>query len=166
MVPVEVHGHDSRGLLPDIVDDGEFVILNPFHPHVHNLSGNAMTLEKIGQSEEPHGKEVDPDEMMDRPVVIGQLRDMKKNTVKCSHRPNCKMLIDNISTLSQKNLMTHGPYSIPPTNRGREGDSWDPISPHQISNDSPQRDNFHKSFKTFPILAFFRGNKYMFIGRK
>jgi hypothetical protein len=128
MVPVEVHGHDSRGLLPDIVDDGEFVILNPFHPHVHNLSGNAMTLEKIGQSEEPHGKEVDPDEMMNRSVVIGQLRDMEKNTVECSHRPNCKMLIDNISTLSQKNHRTYHPfrnfYTLP-TNRGRGGDRWE-----------------------------------------
>jgi hypothetical protein len=70
MVPVEVHGNDSRGLLPDIIDDGEFVVFNPFYPHVHNMSGNAMTLEKIRQSEKPHGEEIDPDKMMDRPVVI------------------------------------------------------------------------------------------------
>jgi hypothetical protein len=67
-----------------------------------------MPLEKIGQSEESHGKEVDPDEMMDRPVVIGQFGDMKKNTVKCSHRANCKMPTRNISTVSQKNRVTQG----------------------------------------------------------
>jgi hypothetical protein len=51
-----------------------------------------MPLEKIGQSEESHGKEVDPDEMMDRSVVIGQLRNMEENTGECSHGANCKML--------------------------------------------------------------------------
>jgi hypothetical protein len=74
---------------------------------VYDLGGNAMALKEVGQSEEPHGEEVDPDEMMDRPVVIGQLGDMKKNTVKGSHRANCKMLARNISTLSQKNPMTY-----------------------------------------------------------
>jgi hypothetical protein len=53
---------------------------------MYDLSGNAMALKKIGQPEEPHGKEVDPGEMIDRPVVIGQLRNMEENTGECSHR--------------------------------------------------------------------------------
>jgi hypothetical protein len=104
MVPVEVDGDDSRGLLPDIVDDRKTMIFNPFHSHVDDLGGNAMALKEVGQSEEPHGQEVDPDEMMDRPVVIGQLGDMKKDTVKCSHRANCKMPESNISTSHTKKL--------------------------------------------------------------
>ena len=49
---------------------------------MHDLSGDAAALEKVGQSEESHGQEIDPDEMIDRPVVIGQLGNMEKNTVK------------------------------------------------------------------------------------
>jgi hypothetical protein len=45
-----------------------------------------MALKKIGQAEESHGHEVDPDELIDWPVIIGQLRNMEKNTGDCSHR--------------------------------------------------------------------------------
>jgi hypothetical protein len=69
---------------------------------VDDLDGNMMTLEKIGQSKKPHGEEVDPDEMIDRPVVIGQLGNMEENTIKSSHRENCKMLIGYISTSPDK----------------------------------------------------------------
>jgi hypothetical protein len=82
MMPVEIDGNDPRSLLSDIFDDGKFVVFNPLHSQVHNLSGNVMTLEKVRQSEEPHGQEIDPDEMIDRPVVIGQLGNMKEETVK------------------------------------------------------------------------------------
>jgi hypothetical protein len=98
MVPVEVHRNDPRGLLPEIFDDREIVIFNPFDSQVDDLGGNAIALEKVGQSEEPHGQEVDPDEMTDRPVIIGQLGDMEKNNVRFSHRGNCKMPTRNIST--------------------------------------------------------------------
>jgi hypothetical protein len=57
-----------------------------------------ITLEKIGQSKKPQGQEVDPDEMIDRPVVIGQLGNMEENTIESSHRRNCKMLTGYIST--------------------------------------------------------------------
>jgi hypothetical protein len=40
-----------------------------------------MTLEKVGQSEKPHGQEGNPDIIIDRPVIVGQLRDMEKNKV-------------------------------------------------------------------------------------
>jgi hypothetical protein len=40
-----------------------------------------ITLEEIGQSKKPHGQEVDPDEMIDWPVVIGQLGNMEENTI-------------------------------------------------------------------------------------
>jgi hypothetical protein len=100
MVPVEVHRNDPGGLLPEIVDDREIVIFNPLYPQVDDLGGNTMTLEKVGQSEEPHGQEVDPDEMTDRPVIIGQFGDMEKNRIKAAHGGNCKMLIRHISTSS------------------------------------------------------------------
>jgi hypothetical protein len=106
MMPVEVNGNDSRVFLFDIFDDRKIVVLNPLHPHVHNLGGDLMTLEEIGQSEEPHGQEIDPDEMIDRPVIIGQLGDMEKNTVNSSHQRNCKMSRAIISTSSQKK--SHG----------------------------------------------------------
>jgi hypothetical protein len=82
MMPVEIECNDPRGLIPDIFDDGKFVVFNPLYSKVHHFSGNVMTMEKVGQSEEPHGQEIDPHETIDRPVVIGQLGDMKKNAVK------------------------------------------------------------------------------------
>jgi hypothetical protein len=69
---------------------------------VYDLGGNAMTLEKVGQSKEPHGQEVDPDEMTDRPVIIIQFGDVEKNKIKAIHGGNCKMLTRNISTSSQE----------------------------------------------------------------
>jgi hypothetical protein len=102
MVPVEIHGNDPRGLLPEIFDDREIVIFNPFYSQVYDLGGNAIALQKVGQSQEPHGHEVDPDEMTDRPVIIGQLGDMEKKKFGTTHGGNCKMLPPHISTSSQK----------------------------------------------------------------
>jgi len=48
---------------------------------MHNLGGDVVTLEEVSQSEESHGQEVDPNKIIDRPVVIVQLGDMEKNTV-------------------------------------------------------------------------------------
>jgi hypothetical protein len=102
MVPVEVHRYDPRRLLAKILNDGKMVIFNPLHSHVYDLSGYATALEKVSQSEEAHGQEIDPDEMIDRPVIVDQLGDMEKNNVRSSHRGNCKMLIRTISTSSKK----------------------------------------------------------------
>jgi hypothetical protein len=107
MVPVEVHRDDPGGLLPEIFDDREIVIFNPLYSQVYNLSGKTMALEKVGQSEEPHGQEVDPDEMTDRPVIIGQFGDMEKNEIKVTHGGNCKMLTRSISTEAQKNCKAY-----------------------------------------------------------
>jgi hypothetical protein len=85
VVPVEVHRNDPGVLVPEIIDDGEMVIFNPFYSQVDDLSGNALTLEKVRQSEEPHGQEIDPDEMTDRPVIIGQLGDVEKNKIEATH---------------------------------------------------------------------------------
>jgi hypothetical protein len=85
MVPVEVHRNDPGGLLPEIFDDREIVIFNPLYSQVYDLGGDAMTLEKVGQSEESHGQEVDPHKMTDRPVIIGHFRDMEKNKIKATH---------------------------------------------------------------------------------
>jgi hypothetical protein len=102
MVPVKVDGNDPGSLFSDIFDDRKIVIFNPLHSHVHHLSGNAMALEKVGQSKKPHGQKVNPHKIVDRPVIIGQLGDMEKNKVKSSHWGNCKMLTRDISTSSKK----------------------------------------------------------------
>jgi hypothetical protein len=85
MVPVEVQGDDPRGLFSEILNDGKIVVLNPLHSQVDDLSGNTTTLENVGQSEESHRQEVDPDEMIDRPVIIGQLGNMEKNNIRATH---------------------------------------------------------------------------------
>jgi hypothetical protein len=103
VVPVEVQGDDPRGLLPKILNDGKIVIFNPLHSQVDDLGGNTTTLEKVGQPEEAHGQKVDPDEMMDRPVIVGQLGNMEKNKIKATHGGNCKMLTRDISTEAKKN---------------------------------------------------------------
>jgi hypothetical protein len=48
MVPVEINGNDSWGLLANIMEDRKIVIFNPFYPHMHDLSGDATALEKVG----------------------------------------------------------------------------------------------------------------------
>jgi hypothetical protein len=103
MVPVEVQGDDPRGLLSQIVDDGKIVVFNPFHSQVDDLGGNTATLQNVGQSKESHGQEVNPDEMADRPVIIGQLGDMEKNKIKATHGGNCKMLTRDIQPKPKKN---------------------------------------------------------------
>jgi len=85
MVPVEVQGDDSRGLLAEIFNDRKMVVFNPLYSQVDDLGGNALTLEKVGQPEESHGQEVDPDEMADRTVIIIQLGNMEKNKIKTTH---------------------------------------------------------------------------------
>jgi hypothetical protein len=107
MVPVEVQGDDPRGLLSQIVNDGKIVVFNPFHSQVNDLGGNTATLQNVGQSKESHGQEVDPDEMADRPVIIGQLRDMEKNKIKATHGGNCKMPMRHISTKVQENFRAY-----------------------------------------------------------
>jgi hypothetical protein len=102
MVPVEVDGNDSRSLFSDIFDDRKMAIFNPLHSRVYDFRGNAMALEEVGQSEKPHGQEVDPHKIIDRPVIVVQLGDMEKNKVKFSHLRNCKMLTRNISTSPRK----------------------------------------------------------------
>jgi hypothetical protein len=85
MVPVEVQSENPRRLFSNIFDDRKSTIFNPLHSQVYDLSRNAMVLKNVGQPEEPHGEEVDPGEMIDRPVVIGQLRNMEKNAGEFSH---------------------------------------------------------------------------------
>jgi hypothetical protein len=60
MMPMKIEGHDSGGFLPDIVEDREIPVLNPFHPKVKDLSCNAAPLKKIGHRQESHGKKIDP----------------------------------------------------------------------------------------------------------
>jgi hypothetical protein len=85
MVPVEVQGDDSRGFLAKIFNDRKMAVFNPLHSQVDDLGGNALTLKKVGQSEESHGQEVDPDEMADRTVIIGQFGDVEKDKIKVTH---------------------------------------------------------------------------------
>jgi hypothetical protein len=126
MVPVEVDGNNSRVFLFDIFDDRKMMILNPFHSHMHNLGGDVVTLEEVSQSEESHGQKVDPNKIIDRPVVIIQLGDMEKNTVKSSHWGNCKMSTGYISTSLQKK--SHGAWRIAQSAEGIA------IWKHQITN--------------------------------
>ena len=85
-----------------------------------------MTLEKVGQSKEPHRQEVDPDEMTDRPVIIGQFGDMEKNKinathggiVRCSHvifQPKLKKIVRRIAQKRSNNQIVvslHSPVVI------------------------------------------------------
>jgi hypothetical protein len=93
---------------------------------MHNLGGDVVTLEEVSQSEESHGQKVDPNKIINRPVVIVQLGDMEKNTVKFSHWGNCKMPTGYISTSPQKK--SHGAK--------RRGNSHmeTPNHKHQITN--------------------------------
>jgi hypothetical protein len=52
---------------------------------MYDLGGKSMTLEKVGQSEETHRQKVDPHEIIDRPVIIGQFGDMEKKKIKVTH---------------------------------------------------------------------------------
>jgi hypothetical protein len=86
MVPMKIEGHHPGCLLLDIVEKGKIVIFDPFHPRMHNLGGNVIALEKVSQSEESHGQEVDPDEFAQGPIIVFPFRDMEEETVHFSHR--------------------------------------------------------------------------------
>ena len=43
-------------------------------------------MKKVGQREKSHGKEIDPDELANRPVVVDPFGDMKEETIDFSHR--------------------------------------------------------------------------------
>jgi len=76
MVPVEIESNDSWSFFPNMIEDRKIVIFDPLHSHVYNLSENAMTLEKVSQSEESHRQEVDPDKLINGPIVISQPGDV------------------------------------------------------------------------------------------
>jgi len=86
MVPVKIEGRDARGMLSDIVKDREVPILDPFQTEVKDLSRNIMALEEVGQCQKSHGKEIDPQELTDRPVVIAPFGDVKEEAIHFFHR--------------------------------------------------------------------------------
>jgi hypothetical protein len=91
MVPVEIEGNDSWSFFPNIIEDRKIVIFDPLHSDVYDLGRNVMTLEKVGQSKESHRQEVDPDKLINGPIVISQLGDVDEEAVHSFHRENCKM---------------------------------------------------------------------------
>jgi hypothetical protein len=100
MVPVKIEGYNPRGFFANIINDRKIVIFNPFYSHMYDLGRNTMTLKEVGQSEESHWQEVDPDKLINRPIVISQLGDVKEETVHSFHRGNCKMSSRGFSTPS------------------------------------------------------------------
>jgi len=70
MVPVKIDGNDARILLPDIVNHGKRVVLDPFYSQMDDLRRDALSVQRIGQSEESHRKEIDPDKLIDGPIVV------------------------------------------------------------------------------------------------
>jgi hypothetical protein len=70
MVPVKIDRNHPGGFLPDIGEDGKIAIFDPFHSHMYDLSRNALTVKEVGQSEESHRQEVDPDKLINGPIVI------------------------------------------------------------------------------------------------
>jgi len=44
-----------------------------------------MTLEEVSQCQESHRKEVDPDELTNRPVIVDHFGDVKKEAIHFSH---------------------------------------------------------------------------------
>src|SRR4030042_795150 len=101
MVPVKIDSQDPRVFFFNIVQDRKIVIFNPLHSKVHNLSGNAMALEEVRQSKEPHRQKINPDKMIDGPIVIYQLGNVEKKAIQLYHRGNCKMFSKGIATSPQ-----------------------------------------------------------------
>jgi hypothetical protein len=76
-------------------------------------------VEEVGQSEKPHGQEVDPDEMTDRPVIIGQFGDMEKNKIKATHGGivRCSYVIFQPKLKKIAGRIEVGPPPVFPTDR-------------------------------------------------
>jgi hypothetical protein len=70
MVPMEIDGNNPWSLLFDIREDGKIVIFNPLHSQVNDLAGNSMTLKEVSQAKKSHGKEVDPDKLINGSIII------------------------------------------------------------------------------------------------
>jgi hypothetical protein len=91
MVPMKIERNDLRGFFLNIMKDRKIMIFDPLHSYMYDLVGNVLTLEKVGQSEESHRQEVDPEKMINRPIVVSQLGDVQEETIHSFHRGNCKM---------------------------------------------------------------------------
>jgi hypothetical protein len=70
MMPMKIDGYDLRILLSDIIHDGKMWVFDPLHSQVDNLRRDALSMKRIGQPEETHREEIDPDKLIDGPIVI------------------------------------------------------------------------------------------------
>jgi hypothetical protein len=76
MVPMKIEGNNSRFFFSNIIKDRKLTIYDPLDSQMYDLAGNVLTLEKLGQSEQSHRQEVDPEKLINRPIVISQLGDV------------------------------------------------------------------------------------------
>jgi hypothetical protein len=44
-----------------------------------------VTVKEVGDRQNPHWKEIDPQELANGPVIVGQFRDVKKEAIHFSH---------------------------------------------------------------------------------
>jgi hypothetical protein len=86
MMPVEIEGNDPGRFFLYLFKNIVAWVFNPFHTQVNDLGGNVLAVEKIGQPKKPHGKEIDPNELVNGPIIILQLGDMEEETVHLFHR--------------------------------------------------------------------------------
>jgi hypothetical protein len=70
MMPVKIDGYDLRPLPLDVIQNGEMRVFNPLHSKMDNLRRDTFSVEHIGQPEETHGKEIDPDKLIDGSIVV------------------------------------------------------------------------------------------------
>jgi hypothetical protein len=76
MVPMKIEGNHSRVFFSNIIEDRKIVIRDPLDSQMYDLTGNVMTVEKVGQSEQSHWQEIDPDKLPNGAIVISQLGDV------------------------------------------------------------------------------------------
>jgi len=86
MVPMKIDGNNTGLIFSEIREDRKSLIFDPLHTHVNNLSGDALALKEVGQSEKSHRQEVNPGKPINRPIIIYQLGNVEEKAAKMSHR--------------------------------------------------------------------------------
>jgi hypothetical protein len=76
MVPMKIESNHSRVFFSNIIEDRKIVIRDPLDSQMYDLVRNVVALEKVGQSEQSHRQEIDPDKLPNGPIVISQLGDV------------------------------------------------------------------------------------------
>jgi hypothetical protein len=78
---MEIHSRDPGPHFAKVIEKGECLVLDPFHPEVDDARGKSLSAEEIAEGKHPHGDEGDEHVIADGLVVILELRAVNEEAI-------------------------------------------------------------------------------------